>query len=98
MNKDQFVKTLNDYLLAHGYARWESWDINFEWGRYQRGRSWSNEFFPKREPGAPTRNEVLEEAAKLCDEMPCDCCWHEDAQIMAETCAASIRAIKGAKS
>lgn len=49
MTKDQFVKTLNDYLYAHGYARWESWDINYEWERYQRGRSWSNEFFSKTE-------------------------------------------------
>lgn len=47
MTKDQFVKTLNDYLLAHGYARWEYWDINYEWERYRRGRSWSNEFFSK---------------------------------------------------
>lgn len=45
MNKEQFVQTLNAYLFVNGYARWEPWDINFEWERYQRGRSWSNEFF-----------------------------------------------------
>ncbi len=34
-----------------------------------------------------------EAAAKVCEEMPCECCWHDDAKIMADTCAAAIRAL-----
>ncbi len=34
-----------------------------------------------------------EAAAKVCEEMPCECCWHDDAKIMADTCAAAIRAM-----
>ena len=36
---------------------------------------------------------TIEACAKVCEELTCACCWTEDAQLAAETCADEIRAL-----
>lgn len=44
MTKKQFIVTMHNYALFNGTV-WEPWAIEREWERYEKGRSWCNEFF-----------------------------------------------------
>jgi hypothetical protein len=43
LNREQFDKAYRKYMDDAGYA-YEQYDVDYEWARYQRGRSWLNSF------------------------------------------------------
>lgn len=45
LTKEQFVQALFAYWHKTNQVIWQTCDIIWEWNRYEKGRSWCNEFF-----------------------------------------------------